>query len=81
MPDAAMLEDTWPSPVLHLPYEAGPQRMALGLTAIAEPAWLERDAQTRPQIAERLRLLAERREDVLADTPGGGIHPGQCLAR
>jgi hypothetical protein len=70
MPDAAMLEDTWPSPVLHLPYEAGPQRMALGLTAIAEPAWLERDAQTRPQIAERLRLLAESRADVLADTPG-----------
>jgi hypothetical protein len=57
-------------PVLHLPYEAGPQRMALGLTAIPESAWLEHDSQTPPQIAERIRLLAERRADVLADTPG-----------
>jgi hypothetical protein len=56
--------------VLHLPYEAGPQRMALGLTAIPEAAWLERDVKTEPQIAERIRLLAERRADVLADTPG-----------
>jgi len=57
-------------PVLHLPYEAGPQRMALGLTAIPEADWLEHDSQTPPQIAERIRLLAERRADVLADTPG-----------
>ncbi len=57
-------------PVLHLPYEAGPHRMALGLTAIAEADWLEHDSQTLPQIAERRRLLAERRADVLADTPG-----------
>jgi hypothetical protein len=59
-----------PSPVLHLPYEAGPHRMVLGLTAIAEPDWLENDSQTPVQIAERLRLLAERRSEVLADTPG-----------
>jgi hypothetical protein len=65
-----MLDETWPPPALHLPYEAGPQRMALGLTAIPETAWLERDAKTRPQMAERVRLLAERRLDVLADTPG-----------
>jgi hypothetical protein len=58
------------SPVLHLPYEAGPHRMVLGLTAIAEPDWLENDSQTPPQIAERTRLLAERRSEVLADTPG-----------
>ena len=65
-----MLDDVLPPPALHLPYEAGPQRMALGLTAISKAAWLERDAQTRPQIAERVRLLAERRADILADTPG-----------
>jgi hypothetical protein len=57
-------------PVLHLPYEAGPHRMVLGLTAIAEPDWLERDSERLPQIAERTRLLAERRSEVLADTPG-----------
>ena len=65
-----MPEESWPPPALHLPYEAGPQRMALGLTAIPEAAWLERDSMTRPQIAERVRLLAERRADVLADTSG-----------
>ena len=65
-----MPDDIWPPPALHLPYEAGPQRMALGLTAIPETAWLERDAGTRAQIAERVRLLAERRADILADTPG-----------
>ena len=70
MPDQAILDASWPPPTLHLPYEAGPQRMALGLTAIPEADWVERDAQTKPQIAERVRLLAERRPDVLADTPG-----------
>jgi hypothetical protein len=64
------MTETLAPPVLHLPYEAGPQRMTLGLTAITEADWLERDAQTAPQIAERIRLLAERRADVLADTPG-----------
>jgi hypothetical protein len=70
MPDEGPSDEAWPPPALHLPYEAGPQRMALGLTAIPEAAWLERDAQTLPQLAERVRLLAERRADVLADTPG-----------
>jgi hypothetical protein len=70
MPEAGILEETCPPPILHLPYEAGPQRLSLGLTAIPEAAWLERDAETPPQIAERTRLLAERRADVLADTPG-----------
>lgn len=70
MPDAISSPEPMPPPILYLPYEAGPQRMALGLSAIAEPAWLEWDAQTPVQIAERVRLLAERRADVLADTPG-----------
>ena len=75
MPDGPILkdvglEDVGPPPALHLPYEPGPQRMALGLTAIPEAAWVERDAKTKPQIAERVRLLAQRRADVLADTPG-----------
>ncbi len=56
--------------MLHLPYAPGPQRLALGLTAIPESAWIERDAQVAPQIAGRVRLLTERRGDVLADTPG-----------
>jgi hypothetical protein len=65
-----MLDDALPTPVLHLPYDAGPQKMVMGLGAIQEPAWLEWDARVPAQRAERARLLAERRADVLADTPG-----------
>jgi len=61
---------TLPPPALHLPYEDGPYRMAMGLQAIQEPQWLEWDARAPAQIAERRRLLAEIPDRVLADTPG-----------
>lgn len=64
------MTDRPPPPVLHLPYQDGPYRMAMGLTAIQEPQWLEWDARVSVQRVERARLLAERRRDVLADTPG-----------
>lgn len=54
--------------------------MVLGLTAIAEADWLEHDSQTPPQIAERMRLLAERPADVLADTPGAEAACGELRA-
>lgn len=63
-------ESRLPPPVLHLPYEDGPFRMAMGLMAIQEPQWLEWDARAPAQIAERRRLLATIPEAVLADTPG-----------
>lgn len=65
MPDSFL-----PSPALHLPYQAGPQKMVMGLTAIQDADWLEWDARVPAQCSERARLLAERRKDVLADTPG-----------
>jgi hypothetical protein len=65
-----MLDDLLPAPALHLPYQAGPQKMVMGLTAIQEPQWLEWDSRVPAQRAERARLLAERPGDVLADTPG-----------
>jgi dimethylamine monooxygenase subunit A len=65
-----MLDDRFPPPTLHLPYEAGVFRMSLGLTAIAEHDWIEADSTTPGQIATRARLLAERRGEVLAEVPG-----------
>ncbi|WP_284945758.1 heme-dependent oxidative N-demethylase family protein [Acidisoma cladoniae] len=65
MPEASL-----PPPALHLPYEAGPFRMTLGITAIPERDWIEADSTTPGQITERCRLLAERRAEVLADVPG-----------
>ena len=65
-----MLDAVLPPAPLYLPYEAGDQRMVMGLGAVQEPDWLEWDARAPFQIAERQRLLAERRAEVLADTPG-----------
>ncbi|WP_227319444.1 heme-dependent oxidative N-demethylase family protein [Acidisoma silvae] len=65
-----MRDDVLPPAPLYLPYEAGEQRMVMGLGAVQEPDWLEWDSRAPLQIAERQRLLAERRAEVLADTPG-----------
>ena len=55
---------------VYLPYEAGPWRMAMGLTA-ADPAELcEIDATYPAQMAERRRLLDDRRDAVLAAPTG-----------
>jgi hypothetical protein len=65
-----MRETALPPAPLYLPYEAGEQRMVMGLGAVQEPDWLEWDARAPFQIAHRQRLLAEKRPEVLADTPG-----------
>ncbi len=59
-----------PPPTLHLPYAPGPYRLALALTAAREAEWLEIDDRYAVQIAERRRLVAERRDEVLGRTPG-----------
>jgi len=51
------------------PYEPGPFRMAMALTAVAEPDWLEFAEDTPAQMAERRRLLAETPDAVLACLP------------
>lgn len=51
------------------PYEPGEYRMAMGLTPVALPDWLEFAADYPMQMAERRRLLAERPQDVLACLP------------
>ncbi len=59
-----------PPETIHLPFEAGPYRMAMGLVAVAEPEWFETDAKYPVEIAERRRLLAERHGDVFGAEPG-----------
>lgn len=59
-----------PPRALHLPFEAGPFRMALGLQSAPERHWLEIADDYRPQLAERCRLIAAQRPEVVDGIPG-----------
>jgi hypothetical protein len=54
---------------IHLPFEAGPYRMAMGLVAVAETEWFEIDALYTSEIAERRRLLTTHRAEVFGAEP------------
>ena len=58
-----------PAQRVHLPFEAGPHRMTMGLLAVPEAAWFEIDARYPDDMAERRRLLAERHGEVFAALP------------
>ena len=58
------------NPHTRLPIEAGPHRLTLGLSAISPADWLRFDASHPAQMAERARLVAERRAEVIAGIPG-----------
>lgn len=64
-----------PPETIHLPFEAGPYRMAMGLVTVPEPEWFEIDQHYPAEIAERQRLLAEHRAEVF------GVMPGSEAAR
>jgi hypothetical protein len=51
------------------PFLDGPWRLAMGIKALDPAAWIEIDESFVGQLAERRRLLAERRADVLAALP------------
>jgi hypothetical protein len=57
-----------PEPV-YLPFETGPYRMAMALTAVPEAAWFEIDALYPEELAERQALLAARHAEVFAALP------------
>lgn len=59
-----------PPEILHLPYDPGPYRMAMGLRACPPAELIELDTACPAQLAERTRLLDTRRTDVLAAQPG-----------
>lgn len=58
-----------PPETVHLSFEAGPHRMAMGLVSVTEPAWFEIDALYPAEMAERRDLLATRHTDVFGALP------------
>jgi hypothetical protein len=69
-----------PPPALYLPYDPGPFRMAMGLTALAERDWIEIDATTPGQLAQRRALIATRGAEVIGTTPGSEAAARELLA-
>ena len=58
-----------PRETIHLPFEAGPYRMAMGLIAVPETEWFEIDTLYQAEIAERQRLLALHHAEVFGAEP------------
>jgi len=54
----------------HLPFLDAPEVLNMGLKALDLHDWIEVDDQFAAQLAERRRLLRERRAEVLAALPG-----------
>jgi len=69
-----------PAETLHLPFEPGPYRMAMGLIALPESAWFELDDRYRPELLERRRLLQQCHGDVFAALPVSDPARAETLA-
>ena len=54
---------------IHLPFETGPYRMAMGLVTLPEAAWFELDDRYQSELLERRRLLQHHHADVFAALP------------
>lgn len=65
LPHAALPPET-----IHLPFEAGPFRMAMGLVSCPSSELIELDERYPSEMAERRALLAERHGEVFAACPG-----------
>ncbi|MBK1657199.1 heme-dependent oxidative N-demethylase family protein [Paracraurococcus ruber] len=77
MPDTVA---TLPREAIHLPFEAGPFRMAIGLLACPEAEWFELDEHYPAEMAERRDLLATRHDEVFAAIPESAAARAECLA-
>jgi hypothetical protein len=72
---------TLPGPeTIHLPFESGPYRMAMGLVSVPEPEWFEIDSNYPSDMAERRRLLAAHRDEVFGAAPGSEAARAETLA-
>ena len=69
-----------PPETLHLPFEPGPYRMAMGLFTLPESAWFELDDRYPTELRERRRLLAERHSEVFATLPVSDAARAETLA-
>jgi hypothetical protein len=68
-----------PPQAIHLPFEEGRFRMAMGLVACPAPEWIEIDARYPEELTERRHLLATRHADVLAACPSSAAARAETL--
>jgi hypothetical protein len=59
-----------PAEAIHLPFEAGPYRMAMGLVAVPASEWFELDQHYHRDVTERRQLLLDCHELVFGALPG-----------
>lgn len=76
-----MPEPALPGEELYLPFEAGPHRMQLGLTALPSDEMIEIDERYTAEMAERRDLLAHRHADVFAACAGSEAARRETLHR
>lgn len=69
-----------PPSALHLPFEAGPYRMAMGLVGCKERDWIELDDRYIPEMAARGALLTERRAEVFGAVEPSAAGRAEVLA-
>jgi hypothetical protein len=68
-----------PGEQIYLPFEIGPYRMAMALTAVPERAWFEIDERYTDEMAERRRLLGQQHDDVFGALPGSDAARAETL--
>jgi hypothetical protein len=70
-----------PPEAIHLSFEPGPYRMAMGLIALPESEMIELDELYPAEMAERRRLIAEERAEVFHAVPGSEAARREVLDR
>ena len=70
-----------PPEAVHLSFEAGPFRMAMGLVGLPESELIELDDRYADEMAQRRALLAGRRAEVFAAVPGSETARQEVLDR
>jgi hypothetical protein len=68
-----------PPQTVHLPFEPGPYRMAMGLGTVPEEQWFELDDRYIGDMAERRRLLATCHAQVFAALPQSAAARAEAL--
>lgn len=75
MRDYSLAQET-----IHLPFDDGPHRMAMGLVARDPDDLIELDDRYVLEMAERRRLLDTQRDDVFAAIPGSDAASAEALS-
>ncbi|MDR3535598.1 MAG: DUF3445 domain-containing protein [Acetobacteraceae bacterium] len=68
-----------PPETVHLSFEPGPYRMAMGLVTVPAAAWFEIDERYPAEMAERRDLLATRHAEVFGTTSGSDAARREAL--